>query len=485
MFKNKLRKISIVISLVIILSLVMISTVFAGSATKVLSSNFTLVNIGANPADVIIEYFAPDGSPWLGSIFTNFTLPADGGQQIVRQYEDQLTSGQGSVVISSSEALGSVVQELNRSGIGLPTSGAYKGFSQGSNSVVIPQLARKAPTAVGMSNSVMVIQNTGGAATTVTISFYTLGDTTGTPKYVTPAMSIEPGASKTYDLYDVSATNLPDAWWGTAVVNAAVGGEVAVVVNWFSGPDGLNVYEGVPSTTLVSKWFIPLLYIRLTNTLTTSVAIQNISGVEIPAADITISCKKDASSGGSATLSYTNTSAFPDKSLFAFNFGDTVKFPEGNWYGGCVVSSATNKNMVVLVTHRYLSGGDSGSHLAIPGNSTDKTVYVPLIAKRLSNGFSTGVSIQNLNESATATVTLTYTQSNGTVTTRTGVIIPAGGSIIRNFRLSTTESPELTDGWVGTLKIVSSDQPIQAYIVNSSLIPGGDQFYIYTGISKP
>lgn len=484
MFKTSVRKFAIVLSVVLIISMMVISTAFAGSATKTLSTNFTLVNIGTSAAEVTIDYFQPDGSPWTGSIYTYFQIPADGGQQIVRQYDDQLTAGQGSVVISSSEELGSVVQQLNRSGIGLPTSGAYKGFKEGSNQVVVPQLARKAVTAAGTSNSMLIIQNT-GAATSFTISFYTLGDTTGTPKYVTPSIPLPLNGSSTYDLYDVSSTLIPDNWWGSAVIKAATGGTVAVVVNWFSGPDGLNVYEGVPTGSTISKWFIPLLYVRLTNTLTTSVSIQNLSGVEIPVDDITLKCKKDATSTGSDTITLKNATAFPDKSLYAFNTLNTTLFPEANWYGGCVVSSATGKNIVALVIHRYSFGGDSGAHIAIPGTSTDKTVYVPLIAKRLSNGFSTGVTIQNLSETLDAHVTLIYTQSTGTVTTRTGVIIPAGGSIIRNFRMSTTELPEITDGWVGTLKVVSSDQPVQAYIVNSSLFAGGDQFYIYTGITKP
>lgn len=472
-------------SVVTILSLLIISSASAGSATKTLSTNFTLVNIGTDTAQVSINYFLPDGSPWTGSSFTNYEIPADGGQAIVRQYDDTLTGGQGSVIVSSSQPLASMVQLLNRSGIGAPTSAAYLGFSQGYTSVVLPLLSKKASTASGLSNSQLTLQNTHSGAIDATISFYTLGDISGTPIYTTPSIPIQPGASYVYDLADASDAFLPVGWWGSAVVSTSSPGQLAVIVSWFLGPDGLNAYEGVSGDLAVSKWFIPLLYVRLPNTLSTSLSVQNISGGEIPAEDLTLSCKKDETSGGSATLTVKNATAFPNRSVYTFNTTNSSIFPESSWYGGCVLSSATEKNIVVLVQHRYVGGGDTGAYVAVPGNSTDKTLYVPLVAKRLSNNFATTATIQNLNESMPATVDLIYTPlGGGSQIIRNDVVIPAGGSIIRNFRLTGTESPEMPNGWVGTLKVVS-DQPVQAFLSNTFLTINGDQLQAYSGVTKP
>lgn len=479
------RNIIAVFSIVTILSLLIISSASAGSATKTLSTNFTLVNIGTDIAKVTINYVLPSGSPWTGSKFTSYDIPADGGQAIVRQYDDTLTSGQGSVIVSSSQPLASMVQMLNRSGVGAPTSAAYLGFSQGYSSVVLPLLSKKANTASGLSNSQLTIQNTHSEAINATVTFYTLGDTSGTPVYTTPSIPIQPGASYVYDLADVNDAYIPVGWWGSAVVNTTSPGQLAVIVSWFLGPDGLNAYEGVSGTLAVSKWFIPLLYVRLPNTLSTSLSIQNISGTEIPAEDITLSCKKDQSSSGSATLTVKNAAAFPNRSVYTFNTTNTSMFPEASWYGGCVVSSASAKSIVVLIQHRYVGGGDTGAYVAIPGNSTDKTLYVPLVAKRLSNKFATTATIQNLNESVPATVDLYYTPlGGGSQIIRYDVVIPAGGSIIRNFRLPETELPEMTDGWVGTLKVVS-DQPVQAYLSNTFMTINGDQLQAYSGVTKP
>jgi hypothetical protein len=474
------RKLYMIVSFVALASLLLMGTASAASTTKNLSTNFTLVNIGTSTATVSLSYVLPDGSPWTGSGFTNLSIPPDGGQAIVRQYSDTLTPGSGSVVISSDQQLGSMVQILNRTGV--PTSGAYTGFSSGSGTVLVPLVSKNGASSTGTANSQIIIQNAGSATTTVDIALTTLG--AATPVYTKTGVSIAVGASFTYDLND--ETNLTGPWWGSAVVTAAAGGQVAVITNLFFGADSLNSYEGVPIENITSKWFIPLLYSRLSNTLTTSVTIQNVSGGTIPVNDITLSCVKDAGSGGAATLTIPNNAAISDKGIYAYNAQtDTARFP-ANWYGGCTVSSATSKNIVVMVQYRYINTGDQGAYIAIPGNSTDKTLYAPLIAKRLANGFATTATIQNLNGTTDATVTLTYTPSGGGAPiVRTGVVIPAGGSIIRNFRLGGTELPEITNGWVGTLK-VTSDQPIQAYLANTYITPPtGDQFMAYIGFTKP
>jgi hypothetical protein len=485
---NWVRRLSTVFSMVVIVSLLLMSSASAASTTKTLSSNFTLVNLGTTAATVGIKYVKPDGTDWTGSSYVDLTILPDGGQQIVRQYNDTLAAGQGSVVISSSEELGSMVQLLNR-GTGAPTSGAYTGFKSGSTKFLLPLVAKKGTSITGLANSQIMVQNVGAAATDVTIVLTALG--AASPTYTKPAVTIQPSATFTYDLADETDGHLPVGFWGSAVINAASGGQIVAISNLFFGADGLNTYEGVAVENVTSKWFIPLLYSRLSNTLNTSLSIQNVSnGAPIPVNDLTLSCIKDptAPASAAATLSIPNATAIPDNGLYTYNTAnDTVRFP-ALWYGGCKISSATNMKFIVMVQYRYLSSPDQGAYIAIPATSTDKTLYVPLVAKRLSNGFATTATIQNLNETTAATVTLIYTDSAGASFSYPGVTIPAGGSIIRNYRQPTTEQDKMPDGWVGTLK-VTSDQPIQAYLANTYL-PGfnplnGDQFMAYTGFTKP
>jgi hypothetical protein len=144
---------------------------------------------------------------------------------------------------------------------------------------------------------------------------------------------------------------------------------------------------------------------------------------------------------------------------------------------------------VTLVQHRYIANSEMGAHEAIPGTSTDKTMFVPLVAKRLGNGFSTGIVVQNLT-AAPITVDITYTRSpdctvGNPTYTETGVAIAANGSIIRNLRL--TSDPVglgMPNAWFGTMKVVGTDA-IGAYIVNSYLTVNGDRFQAYLGFTQP
>jgi hypothetical protein len=126
---------------------------------------------------------------------------------------------------------------------------------------------------------------------------------------------------------------------------------------------------------------------------------------------------------------------------------------------------------------------------AVNGNGTFTSVFVPLIAKRLGNGFATVVNISNLS-SQNNTVDLVYTPSpiecpvnlcdksgNSSVgpedaITIAGVVIPGNGGIQRSHR---TGEPDLPNGWIGSLKVTStSSLPIGGIVqlTNVNLLAG-------------
>ncbi len=461
-------------SFIIMLSILVIVTMTASGAatTKNLSSNFTLVNLTASPATVTVDYYKPDGSAWSGSSFTSTTIAGNGGQWIVRQYSDSgLEAGKGSVVVSSSQELGSLVQLINRSGV--PTSGAYTGFTAGTQKVYVPQVARNMQTATGAARSQIMIQNTGSAAATVSMKFFQGSATAVVTKSTTP---IAVGATYYYDLTDDAA--LPDGWYSVEL-DAGSGGSIVAVVNSFFGNDGLMTYNAFPSTSVAAKWYIPLLYSKLGNTLNTSLVVQNLDTVQIPANDLVLRC-----TSGSTNLTLPYTKAVPVNASASWNSYTETRFPSA-FQGSCNVASASGKKVVTLIMYRYINSSDQAAYEGIPDGSTDKTVVVPLIAKRLTNNFATAATIQNLSATQQATVTITYTPSGGgTPIVRSGVTIPAGGSIVRNFRLTGTESPEIPNNWQGSMKVVSNT-PIAAYVANTYLTVNGDQFMAYRGLTIP
>jgi hypothetical protein len=337
-------------------------------------------------------------------------------------------------------------------------------------------VSRKGSSATGTANSQIVIQNVGTSAVNFTVALTAFG--AASPTYTKSYTGLAAGASILYDIEE--ETNLPTGFWGSAVVSTT-SGSLGVVSHLFFGADSLMAFNGFAAPD--TSWFIPLLYVRLGNSLTTSLAIQNLSGGSIPVGDLTMTCTKNPAAPGAGTLTLTNHTAIPNNGAYTFNtLTDTARFPDAGWYGSCKISSATAKNTVALVMYRYTANAEQAAYGAVPGSLSSTKVSVPLVAKRLANGYANVVTIQNLSNS-TANVTITYTPAGGgTPIVRSGLTIAAGDSLIRNFRLTGTESPEIGAGWVGSMS-VSADKPIAAYVANTYLNPSGDQFMAYLGFN--
>lgn len=450
-------------------------TVLAASTTKAFATNYTLANLGNATATVNAEYLTPTGDEWGDSIYKTFTI-APGANAIARQYFDSgLTTGTGSVVVSSNQPLGALVQEITRSGV--PSSGAYTGIDKPSATWYIPQLARRANTATGLANSQIIVQNASFASMSFTVDYYTRG--VSTLALTRTYSGLAAGASKIIDLDEEGG--LPVSWWGSAVVRTTTG-ELGVLSHLFFGADSLMAFNAFPAEIVTDGWKIPLLYSRLTNTLNTSLAIQNLSGTSIPANDLTLTCIKDPSSVGPATLSLKNTTAIPNYSTYAFNtLTDTAHFPT-NWQGSCDLSSATGKDTAVLIMYRWVKNAEQAAYSAVPGNLNSKKVTVPLVAKRLPNGYANTVTVQNMVNSV-ATLSIRYIPSGGgTAIVRPSITIPANASLIFNFRLPATESAYISDGWEGSM-VIESNTNIAAYVSNTYLNPTGDQFMAYLGFN--
>jgi len=443
------------------------------STPKKLSTNFTLVNLEAAANTGTIQYYKPDGSQWKApEPFTG--LNAQGDQFIKRQYTDpNLPSGSGSVVVSASGKLGAVVQVLAQQQTA--TSGAYSGATAAANTASIPLVERKLSTGSGVGNSQIVVQNAGTAATTVDIK---LIKTDGTTQFTKSGVALAIGAAFNYDLSDEVATNVPDNFFGSAVVTAAAGGQIVAVSNLFSGPNGMQTFNAF--NTVGQSWAVPLFAVRLANTLSTPVAVQNLSASAIPVGGIKLICTKDPASPG-ANFTASSTVALGPTASYFFNPVTDQTLPTG-FFGACTVTT-TGFDSIVFVQQRVVSGDQAAAYEGIKTDGTNKTSTIPLYAKRLANGFATSITIANLSSSAPANVSLVYKKSADVPATTTNcdfsttAVIPAGGSLIQNLRLDKTGAgavPQLGNGCFGTLVVKSSDSPIDAFVQLSDIsgLPG-------------
>jgi len=479
---KKLRN-PLILFLIVVLSLTLCqfsdpAVARAASATKTLSTNYTIVNLGSASANVTAAYYKQDGSLWTGSIFTSFNL-APGANSVVRQYFDTgLSAGQGSVVLSSTQQIAAVIQEQARNQA--PSDAAYSAISKPNSVYYVPFVSRHGASAAGTANSVIVIQNTSAAP--IDVSVQLVARPPSAVSFTKTITQIPAYSSNSYDLELQS--ELGENFWGSAKVSTSTD-SIAVMTNMFSGTDSLIAYNGFPQGS--TSWFIPYLYVRLDNSLTTSIILQNIDGSQIPANDISMSCVKDPTSPGS-NFSVNNNLAIPVNGGYGFNtLTDIARFAQSGWYGGCKLTSASGKQFVTVIQYRKTANQGMSAYEAVPGSLTSSKVTIPLIAKRLANGFATSVALQNLGLTDAA-VTLTYTpEGGGTPIVRTGVIIPANGSIQRNFRLAGTESPDIPDGWVGSLTVTSdgATHPLAAFVGNWKFDESiGDTMQAYLGFNQ-
>lgn len=432
------------------------------ATTKSLSTNFTLVNLGTDSNEVTIRYYKPDGSPWRAP--ETATLADQGDQLIRRQYDDWLLStGSGSVVVDGQGPLGATVQIMTRSG--MVTRSAYSAVVSGAPQAYAPYVAKGMFSASGLVNAQIVVQNTGDLATDVTIELVSAA--TGAVAATKSISGLQPGASQLYDL--AADANVPPGFFGSAVARAAAGGEIAAIANVFSGLDTLQTYNAFASPG--EEWLVPLFTSRLANTLSTPLAVQNLSEGSIPVGGINVVCTRDSSlSTGPASFSLANTEVVGNWATYFFNPVTNTPAPgmPDQWYGSCRITT-TGYDSVAMVQMRVVSDAQAGAYEAIKADGTHKKVVVPLYAKRLSCGFASVATIQNLNAEAPTTVSLQYQGAEGlpaNCTAKVTAAIPAGGSLQQNHRLGSGPQsvPEVGDGCFGTIVVTSTDQPIDGIV---------------------
>lgn len=462
----------------------------AGSTTRELGTNFTLVNLNNGSNQVTINYYKPDGSLWYPQEIVNlYSL----GQQIIRtQYSAQnFSAGKGSVTVDATGPVGTLVQIQARYGQ-ISSNGAYIPPSDGAPTVYVPLVARNLMSASGNTNSQIIVQNTTGSGITFSIR---LINQDGSTRYTTNKLSLAAGASYEYDLDNENRNNVPTNWSGSALVLVNNSGKAAVISNIFSGYNSLQTFTGF--TRVSSRWVAPLFASKLTNGLSTPITVQNVSGRQIPLNKIKLSC---VNSSGQVLTIY-NATAVNNYGFYAFNpLNDPNNLWPANWYGACTIVAAdsatsTNYDTVAFVQMRYVNPPDTAStdeaaaYEAIDGNSTTTKVVVPLYAKRLGNGFATVTTIQNLSPSAPANITLEYKAGAGAAANCTQTLtaqIPPGQNNIQNLRITSGAGsvPQLADTCTGSLVVTSSGQPIgvMVQLTNTSTSRNGDTLMAQLGI---
>ncbi len=481
--KNFFGKSAIItVAFLFIFTVVVSASSLNAATTKQLSTNYTLVNLGSATANVTVMYVKSDGSPWDADTSSEvFSIPGNFGQKIITQYFDStMTSGSGSATITSNTPLSAVVQILARNQT--PSSGAYSGISTGSTTFYVPLIQRQLVTASGTSNGQIMIQNVTNAPTTVDAEFIPAPGIPGITGFSKLDIPIAAFSTFYYDLSD--ETGLETGWTGSAVVTSST--PIGVVVNMFAGPNTLTTYNAFPIESIGTGWALPQFTSRLPNGLSTSMSVQNVSGVTMAIDSISINCKSTISSP--ATFTATNKVAVVANASYSFNPVSDMTIPT-NWSGACLLN-APGSVVVINTLRRPGLSDDAGTYEGFPTSTTTTKVVIPLMSKRQANGFATVATVQNLDSVNTANVKLTYTPSADYTGSQTPIVLTAtiqpGGNIMPNLRFS--EVPQIPDGWYGTLVVEPNDanpRPIVGYVQLTNILGlSGDTLMTHDAIGN-
>jgi hypothetical protein len=438
----------------------------AAATTKSLSTVYAIQNFSQSlTATVHVDYKLDQvdglGAAWTAAALnTDFQLGPGQATNIAQYLDTTLTAGRGSATISSDQPVGAIVNQLNRVVGVRDTSGSYSAFDSGAAGVYAPLVFKNLSTSAGLINSVLTIMNVGSSSTDFNIVY--IDGITFQSVFTKTVTGLGAGVSYYADQSD--ETSLLDGYFGSAVVNATTtGGTLAVVGNQFVGTDALLTYSGFKSTEGFTSWSVPLYLCRLANGFSSPITIQNVSGSSIAANGITIDFTPDPSLGA-APFSISNLAATPNNASFIFNARTDTNCPDGSFGSATITASG---NVVVLVNQLQTGAAASLSYNGIRSDSTNTTALSPVAFSRLSNGFSTAITVQNLSSTA-GTVTFTYTPNAACLScgSFTKVLpVAANGSVIQNHRLAEgLTSHPLPAGWFGSATI-TSDVPI-AGVVN-------------------
>ena len=246
-----------------------VATIAAGSSTtKTLDSNFTVVNLAGSAGVGAISYTRSDnsgGGAWPAKD-TAFKLTANGGQAIIRQYEDDSPQQPAQVPQPSAPMLRSVpwfqILARNTGSVSqLPSNGAYTGASSNQHKFGrFLMVMMRLNTADGLGNSVVAVQNTSGAASDATITYY---DAAGTSVF-SKVESV--GAWETFYHAPGRRSRV-----GRRVLRFRPASAAPLSLQRFRccflAPTAMQVFNGFRAEDAATSYFAPLFTSRLANNL--------------------------------------------------------------------------------------------------------------------------------------------------------------------------------------------------------------------------
>ncbi|MBU1877977.1 MAG: hypothetical protein KJ734_03410, partial [Chloroflexi bacterium] len=360
---RKFAKLSGVLAIVMVMSLLLTSGVFAEDPPTLYTAIQVMNLSNTASANINLAYYNPDGTA--ASVGINDTLTAnqfksyDASQNVP---SDLPNNWRGSVVISSDQPLGAIVG-MGNSDSGTYVSEAYRGFpsAETANTMRLPFILKNISDKGLTFYTQFSIQNTGSAATSGTVTFSPLGGGTDVVENFGP---LQPGAAVVFE--QKTDAGLGTSFIGSAKVVATTGGPVAVTVMQQGEKTGtgrtLQLYTGF--TTGSDSVRAPLLLKEVLDQgyyYSTAIQVMNIETTNVVAHIVY------HPAGGGAAITGSNVTIAPG-ALASFDQTQDTGIANGFVGSGEVVRvSGASNALVGIVSQGGTSGGVYTRAFSYPG----------------------------------------------------------------------------------------------------------------------
>jgi hypothetical protein len=361
---------------------------------------------------------------------------------------------EGSAVVQATQSIRAIVNHANYD----RPPGSAGSFPAPSSSNTTQAFLPAVFGGVGNDYTSIHVQNTGSTQGTYTVTLFPIGS--GIAVAQIPIV-IQPFASERVRV--APGLGVPNNFVGTAAVTSTSGTLVAAAETLNESSGVMMSYaastQGSPTQTA------PLLF-KNSNGWVSSAHVMNTSG-----SSVTVN----------ATLFHRDTALsypVPQRVLapnegFTWHLPSLTDLPDGVWSG---VFNANGP--ISLVVQEINANRGTGMAYSGFGGGTPE-ISIPLTF-RDSNGWDTGIQVQNLGSIETLVTVQHYRTDIGSLVAVEADVIAPGGSVT----FYQPSNPNLTAGHVGSAVVSSNNgQPIVAIVNEVNYIRGGDAAMAYEGIN--
>lgn len=435
-----MKTLRIVFLAVLVLALFTVGMASAGKFSY--TTGFQVQNLSSSSASVAITYYNQDGSV---AYTANDTIDGSKSKTYFPLPDGVGTTFNGSVVVSSDQSVGAVVNLLSTT---YNQGASYVGSSSGGTSVQLPLLMK------GNSgfDTWFNVQNTGSATASVSVTY-----SDGT----TASASIPAGAAATFD----QSTETHSETVFSAVVTSD---QPVVAAAIQENASTLFAYSGFSAGS--TNPVMPLINANNAG-FQTGIQIQNVGTAST---DVTVSYTP--SSDGVACTETQTIAAGKSATFALYAFagatqpGMTTTCAGGDKFIGAATVTTNSASQPLAAIVNQLGATQGESYNGFDPSTAGSTLVMPLLMDR-NGGYFTGFNLMNVGTSAQ--VDCTFTDSTYTFSK----------TIDANKVETSLQNGQIADGYVGSAVCTAASGGKLLAVVNE-LGASADQFLVYEGISQ-